>query len=85
MTVYDGEQIGFFKPLLSDKSLRLCQDIAPNTAEGKKIQYAALWSDNGKFIVQVGMEQDSVKRATEKNELSYIFSLLRVIYLFFSK
>ena len=78
LTVYDGEQIGFFKPLLSDKSLRLCQDIAPNTAEGKKIQYAALWSDNGKFIVQVGMEQDSVKRATEKNELSYIFSLLRV-------
>ena len=73
-----GEQIGFFKPLLTDHSLELVQDVTPNTAEGKLVQYSALWSENGQFIVQIGMEPSNVLRATEKNELSHIFSLLRL-------
>ncbi len=76
-TFESGEQIGFFKPLLTDKSKRLCQDITPNTAEGKQVQYSALWGTTGTYIVQVGMYPDAVLAATEKNELSYIFSLLR--------
>ncbi len=76
-TFETGEQIGFFKPMLADKSLRLCQDITPNTAEGKLVQYSALWSADGRFIVQVGMYPDKVLEATAKNELSYIFSLLQ--------
>lgn len=72
-----GEQMEFFKPLLTDKSLELVQDITPNTAEGKLVQYSALWSESGDFIVQIGMYPSSVLRATQKNELSYIFSLLR--------
>lgn len=72
-----GEQMRFFKPLLKEKSLELVQDIEPNTAESKLVQYSALWSEDGDFIVQVGMYPDNVFRATEKNELSYIFSLLR--------
>lgn len=78
LTFDSGEQIGFFKPMLEDKSLRLCQDITPNTAEGKLMQYSALWSENGEFIVQVGMEPVNIMNITEKNELSHIFSLLRV-------
>ena len=78
MTFDSGEQIGFFKPLLEDQTLRLCQDITPNTAEKKLMQYSALWSDTGKYIVQVGMKPVNVLRVTEKNELSYIFSLLKV-------
>lgn len=77
-TFDSGEQMMFFKSLLEDKTLRLVQDIMPNTAEGKQMQYAALWSSDGEFIVQVGMEQENVMKATEKNELSYIFSLFRV-------
>ncbi len=76
-TFETGEQIGFFAPLLKDKELKLCQDITPNTAEGKLVQYSALWSEDGQFIVQVGMYPDAVQKATEKNELSYIFSLLQ--------
>jgi len=76
-TFDSGEQMSFFKPLLSDKSLRLCQEITPNTAEGKLMQYSALWSPNGQFIVEVGMEPVNVMRVTEKNELSHIFKLLR--------
>ncbi len=77
-TFDSGEQIGFFKPMLEDKSLKLCQDITPNTAEAKMMQYSALWSENGEFIVQVGMEPVNVMKVTEKNELSHIFSHLRV-------
>ena len=72
-----GEQIGFFKPLLTDKSLELVQETTPDTAEGKLVQYSALWNEDGSFIVQVGMKPSNVLRATKKNELSYIFSLLR--------
>lgn len=77
-TFDSGEQMMFFKPMLTDKSLRLVQEITPNTAEAKMMQYSALWSKSGEFIVQVGMEPVNVLKVTEKNELSYIFSLLRV-------
>lgn len=77
-TFDSGEQMKFFKPMLRDKSLSLVQDITPNTAEMKMMQYSALWSHDGEFIVQVGMEPVNVLKVTEKNELSYIFSLLRV-------
>lgn len=77
-TFDSGEQMMFFKPMLQDKSLKLVQDITPNTAEAKMMQYSALWSRNGEFIVQVGMEPANVMKAREKNELSYLFSLFRV-------
>lgn len=77
-TMDSGEQIGFFKPMLSDKSLMLVQEITENTAEGKPMQYSAVWSESGEFIVQVGMKPANVVKVTEKNELSYIFSLFRV-------
>lgn len=73
-----GEQMMFFKPMLKDKKLKLVQEITPNTAEKKLMQYSAVWSSNGEFIVQVGMEPVNLIKATEKNELSHIFSLLRV-------
>ncbi len=78
MSVNDGEQIGFFKKMLSDKTMKLVQPLTPNTAIGKLIQYSAVWSPNGEFFVQVGMEQENVMKVTEKNEMRYIFSLLRV-------
>lgn len=78
MSVNDGEQIGFFKQMLEDKSAKLIQPIIPNTSNGSLIQYSAVWSSNGHFFVQVGMKQENVQKITEKNELSYIFSLLRV-------
>lgn len=77
-TFDSGEQMHFFKPMLEDKSLKLVQEITPNTAEAKLMQYSALWSQNGRFIVQVGMEPVNVMKVTQKNELSYLFSLIRV-------
>ena len=40
-----GEQISYFKPMLSDKKLTLCQDITPNTLEGRKMMYAMTWNE----------------------------------------
>ena len=34
-TFDSGEQMSFFKPMLEDRSLKLVQDVTPNTAEGK--------------------------------------------------
>lgn len=71
-----GEQMRFFLPMLEDKSLQLCQDITPNTAEQKLMQYAAVWREDGKGIVQIGLEPDRVLDTMKKNELSYIFSVV---------
>lgn len=77
-TFDSGEQMRFFAPMLTDKSLKLVQEVTPNTAEGKMMQYSALWSKDRHFIVQVGMAPVRLMKATEKNELSYIFSMLRI-------
>lgn len=71
-----GSQMQFFLPMLEDRSLALCQDITPNTAEQKLMQYAAVWREDGEGIVQIGMEPDRVLEALKMNELSYIFSLV---------
>ena len=78
ITVDDGEQIGYFKPMLEDKSLEMCQEITPNTVRNRPMQYSAVWSENGEFIVQVGMKPNAIIEVTEKNELSHVFSMLRV-------
>ena len=78
LTIDSGEQIAFFKPLLRDKTLELVQGITPNTAKQILMQYSALWSRNNEYIIQIGMEVDSVKKIMAKNQLSYIFSHFRV-------
>ncbi|MGI6200095.1 MAG: diguanylate cyclase [Christensenellales bacterium] len=71
-----GDQMRFFLPMLQDRDLELCQDVTPNTAEQKLMQYAAVWREDGEGIVQIGMEPQRVLDAMKKNELSYIFSLV---------
>lgn len=77
-TFDSGEQIRFFSPLLTDKSLELIQEITPNTASDKLMQYSAIWSETQEYIIQIGMEPINIQKTTAKNELSYIFSLFRV-------
>ncbi|MCR4673806.1 MAG: diguanylate cyclase [Lachnospiraceae bacterium] len=76
-TFDSGEQMNYFKDMLENHDLELVQDVTPNTAEGKLVQYSAVWSENDEFIVEVGMYPDKVLKAMEKNELEYIFSLLK--------
>ena len=73
-TFDSGEQLRFFKPMLLNRSLRMYQDITPNTTESKPMQYSAVWSAN--YIVQVGVEPDAVNAVTRRNDPSYIFAML---------
>ena len=73
-TVYDGEQISYFKQMLDNKKLELCQDVTPNTAEKKPMMYAAVWLKDESGFVQVGVEPVRLIEAMNKNELDYIFS-----------
>ena len=37
----------YFKPMLKNKNLTMCQDVTPNTAEGKELMYAITWNEAG--------------------------------------
>lgn len=75
-TLDSGEQISFFRPMLDDPTERLCQDIMPNTADGKEMMYAAVWSNE--YIVQVGITPDTINAVTAHSDSSHIFSILNV-------
>ena len=72
------ESMNFFKPMLTDKSLQMVQDVTENMAEGNPMQYSAVWNDSGRFIIQVGISPVYFMLASQKNDISYIFSLFRV-------
>jgi len=63
-----GEQIAYFAPMLKDKELSMCQDVTPNTAEGKAMMYAICWNESGTAMVQVGIEP--LRLINELNEVS---------------
>lgn len=75
-TFESGEQMQFFLPMLEDHTLQLCQDITPNTAEEKLMQYIAVWREDRQGIVQIGMEPVRLLEAMQNNELSRIFGLM---------
>lgn len=73
---YSGEQMQFFLPMLKDRSLELCQEITPNTAEQKLMQYAAVWCEDGSKIVQIGVEPEQVKKVMEGRTWISVFSMM---------
>lgn len=77
-TFESGEQMEFFAPMLKDKDLQLCQDIMPNTAEGKEMQYAAVWLKDGSGIVQIGMEPKRLLQEMEEKSLTKLIEAIPV-------
>lgn len=64
-----GEQMSYFKPMLSDRSMSMCQDLTANTAEGKMMMYAICWNEAETRMLQVGIEP---KRLMEELRVSSI-------------
>ncbi len=64
-----GEQIAYFKPILKNKDMSLCQDIVPNTVEGKSMMYAMTWNEAKTRLVQIGIEPTRV--LNQKNTQNY--------------
>ena len=67
-----GEQMAYFKPMLSDKSLTMCQDVTPNTSEKKKMMYAITWNDAGTRMVQVGIKPVRLLEELKRNKISTV-------------
>ena len=67
-----GEQMAYFKPMLKDRELAMCQDVTPNTAEGKAMMYAICWNDAGTRMVQVGIEPLRLLAELRSNEISEV-------------
>lgn len=67
-----GEQINYFKPMLEDKSLSMCQDVTPNTAEGKSMMYAITWDSSGSRMIQVGIEPVRLLEELKTNQISNV-------------
>ena len=67
-----GDQMEYFKPMLEDKTLTMCQDVTPNTSEGKKMMYAITWDETGTRMVQVGIEPVRLLNEVKQNEISSI-------------
>jgi diguanylate cyclase (GGDEF)-like protein len=67
-----GEQMSYFKPMLEDKKLTMCQDVTPNTAEGKSMMYAITWNESGDKMIQVGIEPVRLLEELRKNEISEV-------------
>lgn len=65
----DGEQVAFFKPMLLDKTLTMCQGVTPNTAENKSMMYAITWDSTGTYMVQVGIEPVRLLEELKENSI----------------
>ncbi len=74
LTMDSGEQVAFFKPMLDNYRLSLCQDLTPNTAVGKNMMYAMVWREDRKGMTQIGQTPDRLIAEQKKNQLSYLFS-----------
>ena len=67
-----GEQIAYFKPMLTDKSLTMCQDVTPNTSEKKEVMYAITWNEAGSRMVQIGITPTRLLEEMRQNEISTV-------------
>ena len=74
LTVGTGEQMRYFLPMLKDPSMKLCQEITANTAEGRPMQYAAVWEADGSGIIQIGIEAKEILQDTEEKSLETVVS-----------
>ena len=73
-----GKQIAYFKPMLKNKKLTMCQDVTPNTSEGKKMMYAITWNDAGTRMIQVGVQPVRLLEKLKRNEIKSVVSNMPV-------
>lgn len=73
-----GEQMAYFKPMLKDKKLTMCQDVTPNTSEGKKMMYAITWDESGSKMIQVGIKPTRLLEEVKQNEVETVVNNMPV-------
>lgn len=78
LNIDDGEQIRYFKPMLEDKTLSMCQDVTPNTAEKRSMMYANVWNSQGDKMIQIGIEPKRLLRELQNNQISNVIDNIAV-------
>ncbi len=69
-----GEQISYFKPMLEDRDLEMAQDLVPNTATQKLIQYVIVWNESKDIMIQLGHEPQHLVEQLKHTQLSEVMS-----------
>ena len=57
-----------------DKNLTMCQDVTPNTSEGRSMMYAITWNNSGTKMIQVGIEPKRLIDEMNQNQISVVIS-----------
>ena len=73
-----GEQISYFKDMLKDKNLSMCQDVTPNTSEAKEMMYAITWNESKSKMIQVGISPKRLLKELKQNEISKVVANMPV-------
>lgn len=67
-----GAHMAFFKQMLNNYDLTLCQDVTPNTAEAKEMMYAITWNESKTHRVQVGITPKRLLKELKQNQISNV-------------
>ncbi|MCR5581922.1 MAG: GGDEF domain-containing protein [Pseudobutyrivibrio sp.] len=67
-----GEQMSYFKSMLVDRDLTMCQDLTPNTAKGKPMVYAITWNEAQTRMVQIGIEPVRLLNELANHEIQQV-------------
>ena len=73
-----GEQISYFKDMLKDKNLSMCQAVTPNTSEAKEMMYAITWNESKSKMIQVGISPKRLLKELKQNEISKVVANMPV-------
>ena len=73
-----GAHMAFFKQILNNYELTLCQDVTLNTSEAKEMMYAITWNESKTHRVQVGITPKRLLKELKQNQISNVVSNMPV-------
>lgn len=78
MNFDSGEQMAYFKPMLTNKGMSMCQEPTPNTAEGRSMIYTIVWKRDGSGMIQIGVTPLRYYKEVNKNAIPKIIAEIPV-------
>ncbi len=79
MNMDSGDQIAYFKPMLDNRNLAMCQDMTPNTAESKTMMYALVWREDQKGMIQIGLKPSRLMNELSSYSVDEMISTMPVV------
>ena len=73
-----GAHMAFFKQILNNYDLTLCQDVTLNTAQANEMMYAITWNESKTHRVQVGITPKRLLKELKQNQISNVVSNMPV-------